>query len=78
MTKIVIDILEGRDFPDNLNKAFLVLIPKETSPQFVTQFHPIGLCNIIYKAASKVLVNRLKGMLPSVISPTQYSFVPRR
>ncbi|XP_056697578.1 uncharacterized protein [Spinacia oleracea] len=78
VTRTVLDILEGRHFPEDLNKAFLVLIPKEQTPQFVTQFRPIGLCNIVYKAATKVLVNRLKHMLPTVISPTQCSFVPRR
>lgn len=78
VTRTVMDILEGKTFPKNLNKAFLVLIPKEEEPHFVTQFRPIGLCNIIYKMVTKVLVHRLKSILPSFISPNQCSFVPRR
>lgn len=78
VTKLVLDVVNGRDFPGSLNKAFLVLIPKVNSPNLVTQFRPIGLCNIIYKLVTKVLVNRLKPILPSIISPTQCSFVPRR
>lgn len=76
--KLVCDVVSGRDFPDDLNKAYLVLIPKVESPRLVTQFRPIGLCNIVYKAATKVLVNRLKPILPKLISPTQGSFVPNR
>lgn len=78
VSKLVLDVVSGRDFPDELNRAFLVLIPKIETPQNVTQFRPIGLCNIVYKAATKVIVNRLKPVLPSLISPTQCSFVPRR
>jgi hypothetical protein len=72
------NVLYGRDFPTDLNNAFLVLVPKMDTPQFVTQFRPIGLCNIVYKAVTKAIVNRLKPILPSLISPTQCSFVPGR
>ncbi|XP_021835438.2 uncharacterized protein [Spinacia oleracea] len=78
VTKLVLDVVSGREFPDDFNRAFLVLNPKVESPEMVTQFRPIGLCNIVYKIATKIIVNRLKQVLPSLISPTQCSFVPHR
>ena len=47
-------------------------------PELVQQFRPIGLCNTIYKAITKVLVNRLKPYLSDVVHPLQASFVPGR
>lgn len=41
-----------------------------------SQFIPISLCNVIYIIISKVITNRLKPILKSIVSPFQNAFVP--
>ena len=45
--------------PD-LNKTFIVLIPKVKNAECITQFRAISLCNVSYKIMSKALANKLK------------------
>jgi hypothetical protein len=60
------------------NHTFITLIPKQIGAHSVNQFRPISLCNISYKIISKILANRLKLLLPKIISPLQFAFVPNR
>ena len=50
------------------NANFITLVPKEVGADRSEKFRPIALCNVIYKIISKVIANRLKPLLPSLIS----------
>lgn len=78
MPKEVLNFLNGGDIPQGWNDTVVTLIPKVQSPERLKDLRPISLCTVVYKLASKVLSNRLKLILPDIISPNQSAFVPQR
>lgn len=70
--------LQGHPFPADLNSTNVVLIPNKNNVASMKDFRPIALCNVLYKIMAKVLANRLKDILPGLISEKQSAFVPGR
>jgi hypothetical protein len=61
--------LNNATLDSELNSTFIALTPKLNNPSCVMEFRLTSLCNILYKIISKVLANRLKVILPHIISP---------
>lgn len=62
----------------SLNSTFLALIPKKEEANRLDQFRPIALCNVLYKIITKLIAERLKHLLGSLISAEQVGFVKGR
>ena len=60
-------------------RGIIKLIPKkETEPFYIKNWRPITLLNCDYKIAAKSLANRLKNVLPNLISSDQTGFMKNR
>jgi hypothetical protein len=71
----MLEFLNFDVFDRDINATNIALIPKISNPTKGTDFWPISLCYVIYKLIAKVLANRMKKLLPAVISQTQSAFI---
>jgi hypothetical protein len=72
----VLDYLNNGVFDVEINTTNIALVLKKKSPASITDYRPISLCIVVYKLIAKVLANRMKSILPHIISPTQSAFIP--
>lgn len=61
-----------------ISRSNLVLVPKVQNPTKVTEYRPISVCNVVYKAISKILAARLKVHIPYLVKENQTAFVAGR
>lgn len=71
-------MVNERNIPSQLNDTLVVLIPKKKVPETMNDIRPISLCNVMMKIITKMLANRLKTLLPQIISETQSAFIKGR
>ena len=64
--------------PQGVNSSFIVLVPKNSNPQFVKDFRPISLINSSIKVLLKVLALRLASKMNLLISDSQFGFIKGR
>jgi hypothetical protein len=76
--KLITNFYINGKLPASLNATEIVLIPKKTHANLVTDYRPISLTNVIYRLIAKSLANRLKEELPNYIHQTQHAFIQGR
>lgn len=71
-------MLHGNIAIEGINITHIVLLLKVSTPRNIRQFKPISLCNVLYKIISKVIVNRMGGLLDCYIHENQGAFIQGR
>lgn len=61
-----------------INSSFIALIPKNENLSSLGEYRPISLIGSLYKILAKVLSNRIKTVMPRIISDTQPAFIGGR
>ncbi|XP_061356470.1 uncharacterized protein LOC133300904 [Gastrolobium bilobum] len=78
VTTLVQDIFQNPHLIRQLNKSLIFLIPKGDNPDSIKQLCLISLCNVAFKAISKIMANRLRPHMDALIMPNQCSFIKGR
>ena len=79
---IIRSLIEGFKFGKmsiTQREGIITCIPKGDKPrEFLKNWRPISLLNVVYKIGSSCIANRIKGVLPDLIHEDQTGFVPGR
>lgn len=78
VTTAITSFFHSSSLPTATNSTILTLLPKFPGASIIKDYRPISCCNTLYKVISKLLVNRLKPLLPSIILPNQTAFIKGR
>lgn len=78
VTEAVLEFFQSGKMLRAMNTTTITLIPKSTHASTVGDYRPIACCNVVYKIISKMLCNRLKLVLPGIISQNQSACVVGR
>ncbi|GKA68734.1 hypothetical protein Tco_0768651, partial [Tanacetum coccineum] len=76
VTRVVQEFFQNGKLLKELNHTIIALIPKVHTPNRVNDYRPISCCNVLFKCISKIISNRIKGSLNTLISPNQSAFIP--
>ncbi|CAA7043733.1 unnamed protein product [Microthlaspi erraticum] len=74
----VLNFFQASFMPTSLNSTSLVLIPKRPGAEELKDFRPIACLNTLYKIITKLLSERIKLVLPSLVLSNQTAFVKDR
>lgn len=69
---------EGSLLLESINRSFITLIPKKSTPEKVNDYRPISLQSVALKLLTKVLADRLQSVITELIHQNQYGFSKER
>ena len=72
ISTIIRNIITGTELKEYQRRAIITLIPKEGDLQLLKSWRPISLISTDIKIVAKILANRIKPIMPDIISETQY------
>lgn len=62
----------------SINASLITLIPKKEFPESINDYRTISLPNYSLKILTKLLANRLQGVILDVVQANQYGFIKGR
>jgi len=70
---------DNKNLTELQKQSIITLLPKKDKDTLsINNWRPISLLNVDYKIASKVIANKIKTKLPTIISPDQTGFIKGR
>lgn len=82
LEEVIVDVmneaLHKRELRRDWNNTNICLIPKKDGEKGFKDYRPISVCNVIQRLMSKVMIARLRPLLPQVIDASQAGFVANR
>lgn len=76
--RLVHEFHAGSAHLENLNDAFITLVPKKQTPKAVGDFRPISLTSVGLKFLTKLAANRFQEEITKCVHKNQYGFIKSR
>jgi len=73
--RFLVEFRRNGGLTKGINSTFIVIIPKVDSPRCLNDFRPISMVGGLQKILAKVLANRLRSVIGSVISDSRSAFI---
>lgn len=65
------EFFTSREMPTDWMRTFVTLKPKKLDAPELSHYRHISLCTILFKICAKLIVERMKFILPHLIYPKQ-------